>query len=77
MKKLWFKAKTYGWGWYPVSWEGWLVTFLFAFGLVFSFTKLMQSQYVFLDIIAIIVLIVLMIYIGYKTGERPRWRWGK
>ena len=25
-KKLWFKAKNYGWGWYPASREGWLVT---------------------------------------------------
>ena len=22
-QKLWFKAKLYGWGWYPCSWEGW------------------------------------------------------
>lgn len=26
--KLWFKAKNYGWGWYPVTWEGWTVTII-------------------------------------------------
>ncbi|MCX6717702.1 MAG: hypothetical protein NTU76_03445 [Candidatus Taylorbacteria bacterium] len=25
MSKLWFKRKTYGWGWVPSSWEGWFV----------------------------------------------------
>jgi predicted GH43/DUF377 family glycosyl hydrolase len=22
---FWFRAKEYGWGWYPATWEGWLV----------------------------------------------------
>ena len=25
-KTIWFKAKEYGWGWYPFTWEGWTVT---------------------------------------------------
>lgn len=37
-KQLWFKRKTYGWGWVPVTWQGWLLTFgyvalLLLFGL--------------------------------------------
>ena len=23
MTKKWFAAKRYGWGWYPVTWQGW------------------------------------------------------
>ncbi len=23
--KYWFKAKNYGWGWYPATWQGWLI----------------------------------------------------
>jgi hypothetical protein len=26
-EKLWFRAKRYGWGWTPTSWQGWLVMF--------------------------------------------------
>jgi len=25
IKPLWFKAKQYGWGWYPARWQGWLI----------------------------------------------------
>ncbi len=28
--KLWFKAKKFGWGWTPCSWEGWTVTGLYT-----------------------------------------------
>lgn len=24
--RLWFKAKRFGWGWVPVTWEGWALT---------------------------------------------------
>ncbi len=36
-KTLWFKAKEYGWGWYPVTWQGWLITLLFALVYAASF----------------------------------------
>ena len=29
-KHAWFGPKRIGWGWTPVSWEGWLVTALFV-----------------------------------------------
>lgn len=25
-KRPWFGPKRFGWGWTPISWEGWLVT---------------------------------------------------
>ncbi len=34
----WFKRKTYGWGWTPVSWQGWLVTL----GLVVVITVIVR-----------------------------------
>ena len=24
-KQLWFRAKSYGWGWTPITWQGWAV----------------------------------------------------
>jgi len=26
----WFRAKTFGWGWMPVRWQGWLTVLLFV-----------------------------------------------
>ncbi len=28
-KTYWFARKTFGWGWTPASWQGWLVTACF------------------------------------------------
>ena len=43
----WFKAKLYGWGWTPVTWQGFSVTlgyialvFLFALGETTAILKL-------------------------------------
>jgi hypothetical protein len=29
-KKLWFKAKRYGWGWTPVTWQGWVAVLVYV-----------------------------------------------
>jgi len=39
-KTYWFARKTFGWGWTPASWQGWLVTagflvIVFLLGRVF------------------------------------------
>lgn len=80
-KKLWFRAKYYGYGWYPVTWQGWLVTLLFIFyqiGLVGFISNSFDSRsgvtsYFFLTFLGIVTLMT----ICYKFGETPKWRWGK
>ena len=32
--KIWFKAKMYGWGWQPQSWEGWLVLTMYLVAVI-------------------------------------------
>ena len=32
--KLWFKAKMFGWGWYPITWQGWLITILYVISII-------------------------------------------
>lgn len=82
MKKLYFKAKTYGYGWYPASWEGWLIIAIYA-GCVITIATLGQRHIsngpdVLLYItLPILLLTAILIWISYKTGEKPRWRWGK
>lgn len=76
MKKLlWFRAKRFGWGWYPVTWQGWtvLAVWLFVFVGIMSGLNQHASPWVFLGKVfgSVIVLLV----ICWKTGERPSWRW--
>ena len=30
MSELWFRAKRFGWGWAPFTWQGWAITFGFV-----------------------------------------------
>jgi hypothetical protein len=76
-KKLWFKAKTFGWGWVPVTWQGWLITLIFiAFITYMAMFYLVKGRLVEYFVSLIASMIILM-YICFKTGEKPRWRWGK
>ncbi len=83
MKKYWFKAKRYGWGWYPATWQGWLVLLgYFALLLVDAtgkniFVDQPSSDKVLSFVIDAIILAVILIFVCYKTGEKPRWRWGR
>ncbi|HLC72520.1 MAG TPA: hypothetical protein VJH37_02975 [Candidatus Nanoarchaeia archaeon] len=78
MKKLWFKAKSYGWGWYPVTWEGWLVTVLFVLLILFWEMLVMKHNMdIMYFLIGVLLLTGAIIAICYKTGEKPEWRWGK
>lgn len=75
--KLWFRAKHYGWGWYPCSWEGWAVIVV---GLIFIFGGIYVGD---MDdapgaaFLGSVLAIGLFLFTGYKKGEKPRWRWGK
>lgn len=74
-KKLWFKRKSYGWGWTPITWQGWLVIVLYIVFIVSGVADLDHES--FKNILLIILATVLLIYICYKKGPKPRWQWGK
>lgn len=75
MAKFWFRAKWYGWGWYPASWQGWLVMLIWALIFISAIVK-MDHEWL-KNTIVIIASVLILIYICYKTGEKPRWRWGR
>lgn len=79
-QKLWFKAKDYGWGWYPVTWQGWVATLVYILLLVGGITKIQENSSikdVFVDfLIPFILSSTLFFMLAWKTGERPTWRWG-
>lgn len=80
--KLWFKAKRYGWGWYPATWEGWAVLFIYIALMVSVAAAIDESAQPTNATIAVVVttwiiLTVALLAMCYATGEKPRWRWGK
>ncbi len=81
MKAYWFRAKRYGWGWYPSTWQGWTVILLYAIILFFIFLTLdselhspIETMKQFFPIE--LVLTAILIVVCYIKGERPSWRWG-
>lgn len=77
----WFKAKLYGWGWTPATWQGWLVVLLFITLILLNFYYIDTRSHSVSDTLLNVVprtaiLIILLILICYLTGEKPRWQWG-
>ncbi|MFA7708034.1 MAG: hypothetical protein WCX73_03725 [Candidatus Pacearchaeota archaeon] len=74
---LWFKAKYYGWGWYPCTWQGVLATLIAIFIFIFAWINIMQAEQIWINSLIIILDFIALLIICYKKGEKPRWRWGK
>jgi hypothetical protein len=81
-KKIWFRKKRYGWGWTPASWEGWLILFVYVFLLVWSFRSIDAVQHSGSDTLInfvprFIIFSLILIFICYKKGDKPKWTWGE
>lgn len=78
-KVIWFRAKQYGWGWYPATWEGWAVMLGYIV-IVFAGTFILETNphipfaMTFFPFVALFTAI--LIFTCYYTGEKPEWRWG-
>ena len=82
MKKIWFVKKRYGWGWRPVTWQGWIISFLYLLSLLKFFIISEMKSHSGSDVLIsfalpFIILTSIFIFICYKKGEKPRWQWGK
>ncbi len=85
-QKLWFRRKLYGWGWYPITWEGWLAILAYVVIMIFivvnfapskNGSPLLASDIIFKLVLPIVLLTALLIGLCYKKGEKPRFQWGK
>lgn len=79
-KGYWFKNKIYGWGWTPVTWQGWAVTLGYVVlitALAFTIdTDSPSRETAFMFLIPVAILTSALIRICYAKGEKPEWRWG-
>lgn len=82
-KRLWFKAKEYGYGWVPVTWEGWLVLAVFVFAALSPSLIIIQlgiripdAQFAAFFLPYIVLLVSVLLWVCVKKGEKARWRWG-
>jgi len=83
VRKKWFKRKLYGWGWQPATWEGWLCLAVFIGFNLLNFFRLEKLGRITPDtaplgfIVPFIVTTILLIWLAYVKGEKPKWQWGK
>lgn len=76
----WFKRKLYGWGCTPARMQGWFVFVAYIVAVLFFAVRaeeLMPLADAIREVIApIVVLTILLMFVCYMTGEKPKWQWG-
>jgi hypothetical protein len=72
----WFLSKRYGYGWgLPATWQGWAV--LGGYGaVVLAPLTLGGDRGTRVSLAAFAVATPALVWISYRKGEPPRWRWG-
>jgi drug/metabolite transporter (DMT)-like permease len=75
-KKLWFKRKLYGWGWVPVSWQGWLVVVAGVTVCFFGFYIGQTDDAPGAALLGVLLMVAMILFFGYWKGEKPKWQWG-
>ena len=79
----WFKPHTYGFGAYPVTWEGWALTSIYVAGVV-TFAQAAFERPIAADIPPLalfagataLLTLVYGLFVWLKTDGTWRWRWG-
>lgn len=80
-KRYFFKAKRYGWGWYPATIEGWVILGIYIIYVVYR-AVVMDALFdtwtsaAFRFFFELIPPTAILIAVCYLTGEKPEWRWG-
>ena len=82
-QKYWYKRRRYGWGWTPITWQGWLAILGFLVGVWLAKLLLLgdvsrdtwaANGGIFLGVS--IILVLLLLISSYARGPKPKWRWG-
>lgn len=77
-KPIWFRARSYGWGWTPNTWEGWVLTLGFIAVIVGGsalYEAMPSTPLARIFIPFMILFTIIFVSICYFTGEKPEWKW--
>jgi hypothetical protein len=75
--RYWFPAKRYGWGWGPPStWQGWLCLSVYLVVMAPGIIVLGMLNTA-LGLVFAVTATAAFLSVVWKTGEPPKWRWGK
>ena len=79
----WFKRRRYGWGWTPVTRQGWLSVLVFMVVIIGAAVYLLPekpevptSLQLVTYLLVFLSAIFILVGISYAKGPAPRWRWG-
>lgn len=80
--KKWFARKTYGYGWTPVSWEGWSLVILSVLVMIRTFLLIdaqspSSSSTLIQFMPRFLLILIILSVISIVKGETPRWQWGE
>lgn len=81
-KPYWFKRRRYGWGYVPVTWQGWLSVGAYVVFVIAAIPAFLDAPepdrareagffFLFLAVAS-----VCLILVSTGKGPTPRWRWG-
>ena len=74
---IWFRAKYYGWGWYPATWQGWITMLIWAgLFIIIVGSGDDKSNMMFSVVLPAILITIALIIVCYIKGDKPCWRWG-
>jgi len=86
----WFKAKEYGYGWVPVTWQGWIVTIAYMALVVRDVITIVgvtsEGDFVYagdglcailmFTVVPFFLYSVIFYFLTVAKGEPAKWRWG-
>jgi hypothetical protein len=82
MSKYWFKPKRFGWGFFPITWQGWLSTLVLLSTLLLSVyvnkinSEPSQSGVSKFILDTVIIISVFSCLFKDKVKGGLRWQWG-
>lgn len=79
-KPLWFTRKRYGWGWTPVTWQGWAVVAGYVAFVASGAFLFLRDEYGGQGVLAFLVwtlgYTLWLVSVTRQHGPTPRWQWG-
>ncbi len=72
-RNIWFPAKKHGWGWgLPITWQGWVVFFLYLVLVTAGAFLLRYGKSLFL--LYVLAISAGFVAVCWLKGEKPGWR---